>query len=82
MGVKVSGQNRSSAVIVGLYGRLNCANVEDQANCTAVCSVRIEGVRDSNPLSSTQVKARFPSRGRGFGSCGSSKWWQRAGELA
>jgi hypothetical protein len=49
MGVKVSGQSRPSAVIVGLRRRLNCANVEGQAHCLAACSVRIEGVRGSIP---------------------------------
>jgi hypothetical protein len=59
MGAADRAQVRPSAVIAPLPRRLTCLNATDQARFPAVCSVRIEGVRGSNPLSSTQVRGRF-----------------------
>jgi hypothetical protein len=50
---------RSEAVTVPGLESLTCRNVLQQRLCRVARSVRIEGVRGSNPLSSTQVKGRF-----------------------
>ena len=48
-------QVRPNAVVLPPHKRFTCLDVRDQAALNAVCSVRIEGVRGQNPLSSTQV---------------------------
>jgi len=56
------GQRGSDGVSVDVATHLTCGNVVDQGFCSLVLSVRIEGVRGSNPLSSTiklQVTAIF-----------------------
>ena len=55
------GQTRSDAVIVALLNALTCNNVIKQRLCRLERSVRIEGVRGSNPLSSTQRSSHFTS---------------------
>jgi hypothetical protein len=66
MGAANRAQVRPSTAIIPLARLLTCQNVGYQAPCALVCSVRIEGVRGSNPLSSTQVRGRFRSRDRPF----------------
>ena len=57
MGAAGRCQLRSEAVTVPGWKPLTCGNVLQQRLCTIACSVRIEGVRGSNPLSSTRVLA-------------------------
>jgi hypothetical protein len=70
MGAADRAQVRPSAAFLPPHRRLNCPDVRDQAAHPPACSVRIEGVRGSNPLSSTlsstQDKARFRSWNRAF----------------
>ena len=54
MGAAGGCQVRSEAVTVPGWIPLTCGNVQQQRSCRVVRSVRIEGVRGSNPLSSTQ----------------------------
>jgi len=56
------GQTRSDAVIVAASKALTCSNARKQRPCWPEHSVRIEGVRGSNPLSSTQVKGQLRDR--------------------
>jgi hypothetical protein len=54
MGAANLAQVRSSEVTMPPSRWLTCLDVGQQALCPPVCSVRIEGVRGSNPLSSTE----------------------------
>jgi hypothetical protein len=54
MGAAGRCQVRLETVTVSGWIRLTCRNVRQQRLCGVVRSVRIEGVRGSNPLSSTQ----------------------------
>jgi hypothetical protein len=54
MGAANLAQVSLSEVIMPPPRRLTCPDVDQQAPCPTVCSVRIEGVRGSNPLSSTE----------------------------
>ena len=56
------GQRGSDGVSVDVATHLTCGKVVDQGFCSLVHSVRIEGVRGSNPLSSTQVKGQLRDR--------------------
>jgi hypothetical protein len=60
MGAADRVQVRSGAVIVSLGRPLNCTDVSQQAGCPLMRAVRIEGVRGSNPLSSTQHRRSEP----------------------
>ena len=48
------GQRGSDGVRVAVATHLTCGNVVEQGFCSPALSVRIEGVRGSNPLSSTR----------------------------
>jgi hypothetical protein len=48
------GQTRSNAVILTGSIAMTCGNVLEQRSCQPERLVRIEGVRGSNPLSSTK----------------------------
>ena len=75
MGVAVGRHVRSDAVIVTTSRSLTCVNVAELRLHRVERSVRIEGVRGSNPLSSTkslQVRAMFDFlRARRGSHCGS-----------
>jgi hypothetical protein len=64
MGAADCVQVRSVTVTVSLPSLLTCTDVRQQASCPLMRAVRIEGVRGSNPLSSTQVRSRFRTRNR------------------
>ena len=66
MGAAGGCQVRSEAVTVPGWIPLTCGNVQQQRSCRVVRSVRIEGVRGSNPLSSTQATGRFRTWDRPF----------------
>ena len=59
MGAADRCEMRSEAVTVPSWKSLTCGNVLRQQLCGTVCSVRIEGVMSSNPLSSTERSARL-----------------------
>ena len=59
MGAAGRCQTRAEAVTVHSWMPLTCGNVAYQRLCRGVRSVRIEGVRGSNPLSSTEWSSRF-----------------------
>jgi hypothetical protein len=59
MGAANLAQVSLSEVIMPPPRRLTCPDVDQQAHCPTVCSVRIEGVMGSNPLSSTERSSRF-----------------------
>ena len=66
MGAAGRRELRSEAVTVPGRTSLTCENVVQRRLCRVVRSVRIEGVRGSNPLSSTeflQVRDLFPAPG-------------------
>jgi hypothetical protein len=58
LGAKRHVQRRSAWAYLASHSVLTCSDVNDKHVCTSVCSVRIEGVRGSNPLSSTHVVSR------------------------
>src|SRR5215469_2179351 len=55
------GQTLSEAATVANNRALTCANALEQPVLCLASSVRIEGVRGSNPLSSTQVRGQLRS---------------------
>ena len=66
MGAAGRRQVRSEAVAVPRPMPVTCRNVRQQRLCRAAHLVRIEGVRGSNPLSSTQATGRFRTWDRPF----------------
>ena len=66
MGAGRLGQAASDAVIVTVRRSLTCADAVTWPVWPAEHCIRIEGVRGSNPLSSTQVKGWFRTRDRLF----------------
>ena len=59
MGVAIPRQTIRDVVILTAHRSLIWVNVPNRCVRRAMYSVRIEGVRGSNPLSSTQRSSRF-----------------------